>query len=164
MKLKKNVFRSLVLPFVVFFIFSSCRPEHPSPIIVNVNVVNENYEELNNCTFSATLDGKQISDLRYDLEDWSTHTYPECVVYDSETQKLSGTTRSVKSAYSLYSHEFSEIIGEMEAFTRDNMADLFSRIKITVDCSGYESIVFSPILNESSYYVAEDISVQLKKK
>ncbi len=164
MKLKKNVIKSLVLSFVVFFAFTGCKPGLPSPEIVNVNVVNENGEELNNCTFSATLDGKQISDFQYDLEDWSTYEFPECKVYDSETGKLSGDVRIAKSVYTLYSFEFSEIISEMEAFTHDNMADLFSRIKITVDCFGYESIVFSPILNESSYYGAENVSVQLKKK
>ncbi len=164
MNLKKNVLRSLMFSFVVFLLLLGCTTKHCSPDIVNVNVINENGEELNNCIFSATLDGKQISDLNYYFEDFSNYSYPqEYAVYDSETQKLSGNVITVKSAYTLYSLRFSDILDEMETITRDNMEDLHSRIKITVACPGYESLVFTPILKEFGH-VAADISVQLKKK
>ena len=164
MKLKKNVIKSLVLSFVVFFAFTGCKWGCASPDIVNVNVVNENFEELNNCTFSATLDGKELSDLHYNLVDFSSYSWEQnYTVYDSETERLSENVRKVNSAYNLYSFKISEIITEMETITYDKMEDLYSRIIVTLDCDGYESLVFSPVLKESSH-VAENIIVQLKKK
>ena len=159
MKLKKNVFRSLLLSFVVFFAFSGCKIGFASPEIVNVNVVNENFEELNNCTFSVTLDGNVLSDLQYDIEEYSTDFY----VFDVNTGKISDESRKVSHFYHLYSFKISEIITEMETITYDKMEDLYSRIIVTIDCDGYESLVFSPVLKESSH-VAENIIVQLKKK
>ena len=161
MRLKKNVFRSLIFASVVFFTFSGCKAELPSPEIVNVNVVNENLEELKNCNFSAILDGKDLTDLNYDIEEYSA----EFSDFDVNTGKISDEVRKVRHYYNLYSFKFSKVLKDMGDLTYkyDEIADLYSRIKITVNCEGYETLIFTPVVKDSSYG-AENISVQLNKK